>query len=85
MTRTEILAILRRDNPGARPDDLAMYADCFANYREAADNISRNGTVVTHPRTGSPIDNPYCKVQAQAMSQLLKLGESVDNVAALWL
>jgi phage terminase small subunit len=60
-----------------------MYADCFMDYQEAAANIAKNGTVVAHPRTGSPIENPYCKVMALAMSQLQKLVR-LKNVGALW-
>lgn len=83
MKRDEVLAILRRDNPSARADDVAMYADCFMDYREAAENIAKNGNIVAHPRTGSPIDNPYIKVKANAMAQLRKIGR-LRNVMALW-
>lgn len=83
MTRDEVLAILRRDNPSARADDVSMYADCFLDYREAADNITKNGNIVAHPRTGTPIENPYIKVKASAMNQLRKITR-VKRVDALW-
>jgi phage terminase small subunit len=83
MTREEVCAILWRDNPASRADEVAMYADCFLDYREAQDNIAKNGNVVAHPRTGSPIDNPYIKVKAAAMSSLRKLNR-IKNVTELW-
>jgi phage terminase small subunit len=84
MNRDEVLTILRRDNPQASGDIVAMYADCFLDYREAADNITKNGNIVLHPRTGSPIENPYIKVKAASMNQLRKMGR-LKNVGALWL
>lgn len=83
MTRDDVVAILRRDNPAARSDDVAMYADCFLDYKEAADNIAKNGNIVMHPRTGSPIENPYIKVKATAMNQLRKITK-LKKVSALW-
>lgn len=83
MTRDEVVAVLRRDNPNARADDVAMYADCFADYCEARDNIIKNGNIVAHPRTGQPIENPYIKVKASAMNQLRKI-TTLRKVAALW-
>jgi len=83
MNRDDVLTILRRDNPTARADEIVMYADCFVDYREAAKNISENGNVVAHPRTGSPIENPYIKVKASAMNQLRKLAR-IKKVATLW-
>lgn len=81
--REEVVATLKRDNPGAGGDIVAMYADCFMDYTEAAENIAKNGNIVAHPRTGSPIENPYIKVKASAMNQLRKLGR-LKNVGALW-
>lgn len=83
MTRDDVVAILRRDNPAARSDDVAMYADCFLDYKEAADNIAKNGNIVMHPRTGTPIENPYIKVKASAMNQLRKITK-LKKVSALW-
>jgi len=83
VTRDEVLAILRRDNPGARADEMAMYAGSYLSYQEAAENIEKNGAIVAHPRTGAPIDNPYLKVRSAAMSELRKFGR-LKNVGALW-
>lgn len=83
MNRDEVIETLRRDNPAASSDLVIMYADCFMDYKEAADNIAKNGNIVAHPRTGSPIDNPYIKVKTAAMNQLRKMGR-LKNVGALW-
>lgn len=84
MTRDHVLTVLRRDNPGARGDDVSMYADSFMDYQEAASNISTNGNIVLHPRTGAPLENPYIKVKVSAMNQLRKICR-LKNVGALWL
>lgn len=83
MTRDKVLAILRRDNPGCGADDIAMYADCFLDYQEAQANIEKNGNIVSHPRTASPIENPYIKVKASAMNQIRKITK-IRRVDALW-
>ena len=84
MNRDEVIGVLKRDNPAAGGDVVTMYADCFMDYKEAADNIAKNGNIVAHPRTGSPIENPYIKVKAAAMNQLRKMGR-LKNVGSLWL
>lgn len=71
--RSKILKKLAALNPKARPDDLSIYVDAFLDYREAADNISRNGNIVSHPRTGTPIENPYIKVRASATFIIRKI------------
>jgi phage terminase small subunit len=83
LSREAILGRLRTANPGARADDLAMYADCFHDYAEAVANIAKNGVIVVHPRTGSPIENPYLKVKIVAMGAMKKL-HRVRNVDTLW-
>ena len=83
MTRDEVLAVLRRDNPHGRPDEISMYADYYLDYIEASENIKTHGNIVAHPRTGSPIDNPYVKIKTNAMTQLRKITR-LKNVGAIW-
>lgn len=83
LTREAALEILRRENPKARADELAIYADAFLTYAEAAANIDKNGTIVAHPRTGAPIDNPYAKVR-DAAGRTMQRVRRVRNVEALW-
>lgn len=69
-TFDQVVAKLRRENPRGKPDEIAMYARTYLQYREAEANIGKNGSIVAHPRTGAPIDNPYLKVQAASMRSL---------------
>lgn len=81
--RARLVDILTFDNPHARKDQICLYADAVLDYREAETNIRENGNVVLHPRTGTPIENPYIKVKAAAARQLLALGK-VKNVGRVW-
>ena len=83
INKNEIVAILKRDNPHARSDELFMYADSYLDYTEASENVEKNGAIVLHPRTGAPIENPYLKVKNSAMSQLRKFTK-IKKVSALW-
>ncbi len=46
------------------------YADAYMEYQEATENITRNGTIVAHPRTANPIENPYLKIRDRAAAKL---------------
>jgi phage terminase small subunit len=62
-------AELAKDNKGnarATRTTLALIADALWTYAEAADNVRRHGSIVAHPRTAAPIDNPYLRVMQQA-------------------
>ena len=59
-----ILEELKKDNPSRRTIDLQIFAEALAVYVEASKNIREHGAIVLHPRTGTPIENPYLKVQA---------------------
>ncbi len=83
MTREEIIAVLVRDNPRGAYAEMTMYADYFFDYQEASENIAKNGSIVAHPRTGSPIENPYVKIKVGCVAQLLKIGAHL-KVNVLW-
>jgi phage terminase small subunit len=78
-----IVAILAEDNPKAPAGDLLMYATAYREWRHAAANIAEHGTIVSHPRTGAPIENPYLKVRAGAMATMGKLTR-VRSTDRLW-
>lgn len=61
--KNEVLSELLRLNPSARPAEIAIYADAFCEYRAAQKNIDEHGSIVFHPRTGAPIENPYIRVR----------------------
>lgn len=69
----DILAALREENPQKRAIDLRVYADALATYREASRAIAASGAIVMHPRNGTPIENPYVKVRANAAATLAKM------------
>jgi hypothetical protein len=60
-----------------------MYADAFGEY-QTAQNINENGTVVMHPRTGSPIDNPYLRIRDGASKTLRETLFAGLKTDALW-
>lgn len=69
----DIELALRSENPKARTIDLAVFANTIRIYREASANIAREGAIVFHPRTGTPMDNPYLKVQGQQGAIIAKM------------
>lgn len=73
ITRDEIVQQLIEFNPYANIGHINIYVDAMITYREANENISRNGAINAHPRTGAPIENPYLKVRKAAGETLTKL------------
>lgn len=80
LTKDEVIAALRAENPRAPAGFLQMYADAFAEYQTAQANIDEHGPVVFHPRTGAPIDNPYLKIRNGAAAALQKLPLKADRL-----
>jgi phage terminase small subunit len=83
MTRNDIISTLRADNPKARADLLAIYADAFIEYLTAQQNIAKNGSIVFHPQTGSPMENPFLAVRDRASKKLQGIRLRVPE--SLWL
>lgn len=83
MEKQEIINKLREENPSARADDISIYADSFLDYMEASENITKNGNIVAHPRTGTPMENPYIKVKVSAINTMKKL-KSVRKTSSIW-
>lgn len=79
--KSAYVAVLTRDNPG--PSKLAairIYADAFSEYVEAQRNIDANGVIVFHPRTGSPIDNPFIRARDVAAAKMLRIKLRADRL-----
>jgi hypothetical protein len=55
---------------GIRIDLANQYADVFKEYIECTQNIDEFGVIITHPRTGNPIDNPYLVIRDRALKKL---------------
>lgn len=64
---------LQKDNQTESLIKIKIYADALKAYCEASANISKNGSVCSHPRTGAPIENPYLKVRSATGSTLSKM------------
>lgn len=73
MSAIDVAAELAADNPKQSAVVIRMYADALRTYLEAAANVRQHGAVVTHPRTGAPIDNPFLRVAERAGAQLAKM------------
>ena len=83
MTKKELVDALVSVNVGT---DLAnQYASAFLEYQEATENIERNGSVVSHPRTANIMPNPYLKIRDAAETRLLKMRTSVGRNITDWL
>jgi phage terminase small subunit len=84
ITNIDVLKELSRDNPTKRTIDLKVFADALAVYDEAARNVREHGAIVMHPRTGTPIQNPYLKIQTQKGAVLAKMARvKSDRVLSL--
>lgn len=78
----DVIRILTEDNPRMPVDMIRIYASAFRDYQQAEANIAEHGTIVYHPRTGAPIENPYLKVRSGAQSTMLRC--KLRNVARVW-
>jgi phage terminase small subunit len=65
MTKEEVVAMLVKQ--GAKRDRAVFYADAYLSYVEASANISEHGTIVQHPRTSNPVENPYLVIRDRAL------------------
>lgn len=83
MGKIAIIEQLKRDNPSANHGEVAIYVDAFFRYQEARNNIDEHGSIVAHPRTGAPIDNPYLKILDAAAKQMMACGR-VRDVESIW-
>jgi len=82
MGEVDLELILSEDNPRTRAVDIRVFADALRTYSEAASNVLRNGAIVSHPRTGAPIENPYLKVQQSTGRTLTQLRLKSDRALA---
>lgn len=72
---------LKKDNKNVNASILRVYIDALSVYLEASKNIRMHGAIVSHPKTGSPIENPYLKVQA-ACGKTVAYYAKIDAVKA---
>lgn len=82
-TAEAAFALLREDNPRASDGDCRMYGQAWVEWQHANAKIVEDGTIVSHPRTSAPIENPYLKIRFAAMATMQKLGR-VRATDRLW-
>lgn len=61
----KITEIIIEDNPKLSVSVAQVLSDALLAYAEAKENVAKNGTIVAHPRTGAPLENPYNKIMNQ--------------------
>ncbi len=83
MTKPQIIELLKKENPKSKISDIVIYADAYMEYQAAQANITEHGPIVFHPRTGSPIDNPYIKIRNSASAIIRKM--MAIKATGLWL
>jgi len=83
MTRDKAIKILLKHNPDNRRHGIELFVSAFLSYLEAERNIKEKGSVVAHPRTGAPIDNPYLKVRSSMLNDMNKCG-NLEGLDELW-
>lgn len=81
MGKINIKDLLKKENPRAKDIDIEIVGNAISIYLEATSNITTNGSIVLHPRTGAPIENPYLKIQSQQSSIICKFKNIKSNDA----
>lgn len=63
----------RKYNPKIPSNMIDIYLDMEASYNRAQENILEFGEIVSHPRTGEAMENPYLSVREKASKQMLSI------------
>ena len=71
MTKDDVISLLVKQ--GGSRDCAVFYADAYTEYQEASSNIAEHGTIVQHPRTANPVENPYLVIRDRALKKLRAL------------
>jgi len=79
MGKIDLFAELVKDNPKRSLIELQIYADALTIYTEASANVKKHGSIVMHPRTGAPIENPYLKIQTSKGAAIAKMPRVKSN------
>lgn len=85
LTRAGIYAELSRLNPAAPELALQRFAAHLHEYQRAQLNIDENGTIVVHPKSRQPVQNPYIQTRTRAEAAIVRiLKDHALNTAGLW-
>ena len=83
MTKLEIINKLIGEK--VTYDIASQYANALVEYHEASDNIDNIGTIVSHPRTGNIITNPYLEIRTSSEKRLIALRNMVGEDIVHWI
>jgi hypothetical protein len=83
VTIEELRRWLLQENKGVPIGQLEQYAHQLLTYFEANVSVLVLGSIVAHPRTAAPMENPHLKVRAQALSSMAKL-KRVKHTDIAW-
>jgi hypothetical protein len=85
MTRDQILKTLQELNPRLMDVDLHPVSAALYEYRQAQANIDEFGVIVMHPRTGTPMENPYTVVRDRAVKTIREASKKrIVKTDGLW-
>ena len=59
-------------NPTIHRHVITVFVDALTLYREASENILKNGAVTGHPKTGAAIINPYLPIRDMASKTICR-------------
>lgn len=67
-----VIDALRRSNRRADEATIRAYATALRDYLVAEANVAEHGTIVFHPRTGAPIENPYLAIRERCQAAMAR-------------
>lgn len=73
MTKPEIIALLREQNPTRHDVDLVIYAEAYIEHEAAQGKVEKLGSIVVNEKTKMPVDNPYIAVRDRTARTMMDL------------
>lgn len=80
MTKPEIIALLREQNPTRHDVDLVVYAEAYIEHEAAQAKVEKLGSIVINEKTKMPVDNPYIAVRDRTARTMMDLKLRTGNL-----
>lgn len=80
MTKPEIIALLREQNPTRHDVDLVVYAEAYIEHEAAQAKVEKLGSIVINEKTKMPVDNPYIAVRDRTARTMMDLRLRTGNL-----
>lgn len=80
MTKPEIIALLREQNPTRHDVDLVIYAEAYIEHEAAQAKVEKLGSIVINEKTKMPVDNPYITVRDRTARTMMDLRLRTGNL-----